>query len=156
MKNQAEEIIDSIAKKVGGYVLAQIITIFSIGFIIFIGLALLGVDYALILGLISAIFDLVPVIGPTIAFIIILIATLKLSAVKIISVILIFAFAQWAENNLVRPYIFGKFMNIHPLLIYFFLLVTAKYLGLIGVIFAPAIAATVYVLIEELYIKNVN
>jgi predicted PurR-regulated permease PerM len=116
----------------------------------------LGVNYALILGLITAIFDLVPIIGPAVAFVIILLAVSKLGALKIGLAILIFAFAQWAENNLIRPYVFGKLLNIHPLIIFFFILVTAQFLGIVGLIFAPAIAATVCVLVEELYIKNIN
>lgn len=156
IKPRAGEILEAISQKVGGYVLAQIATIFSVGFIVFLGLAILNVDYALILGLITALFDLVPVVGPAVAFVIILIAVCKLGALKIGLVTLVFFFAQWAENNLVRPYIFGKFLNLHPLIIYFFLLVTAQYLGLIGLVFAPAIAATFCVLLEELYIKNVN
>ena len=156
MQDKAKSILESISQKVGGYVLAQVVTMASVGIIISAGLALLGVDYAVILGLLTAIFDLVPVVGPAVALVIILIAVCKLSAIKIGIVILIFAFAQWAENNLVRPYIFGKLLNLHPLIIYFFLLVTAQFLGLIGVIFAPAIAATFCVLLEELYIKNIN
>jgi len=156
MKNKADEIIESISQKVGGYVLAQVVTMASVGLIVLIGLVLLGVDYALILGLITAVFDLVPVIGPAVALVIILIAVSKMGALKIGLVILIFAFAQWAENNLVRPYIFGKLLDLHPLIIFFFLLITAQSLGLLGVIFAPAIAATFCVLLEELYIKNIN
>ena len=156
IKQKAEVIIDTISQKVGGYVMAQFVTIASLGLIVFAGLAVLGVDYAIILGLITAVFDLVPVVGPAVAFVIILISVCKLSALKIGLVVLLFAFAQWAENNLIRPYIFGKLLNLHPLIIYFFLLVTAQYLGLIGVIFAPAIAATFSVLLEELYIKNIN
>ena len=123
---------------------------------VLIGLAILGVDYALILGLITAVFDLVPVVGPAVALVIILISVCKMGALKITLVLLMFAFAQWAENNLIRPYVFGKLLDLHPLIIYFFLLVTAQYLGIIGLIFAPAIAATFCVLLEELYIKNVN
>ena len=156
MKQKAGDILDSISQKVGGYVLAQIVTIASVGIIMFVGLCIIGVDYAIILGLITALFDLVPIAGPTVALIIILIAVCKLGALKICLVILLFFFAQWVENNLVRPYVFGKLLNLHPLLIYFFLLVTAQYLGIIGLIFAPAIAATFCVLLEELYIKNVN
>lgn len=156
LKQKAEMILESISQKVGGYVLAQVVTIASVGLIVLVGLALIGVDYAVILGLITAIFDLVPVVGPAVAFVIILIAVLKLSALKIGLTVLVFIFAQWAENNLVRPYVFGKLMDLHPLIIYFFLLITAQYLGLIGLIFAPAIAATFCVLLEELYIKNVN
>ena len=68
----------------------------------------------------------------------------------------VFAVAQLIENNFVRPYVFGKLLNIHPILIYLFLFISAKYMGIIGVVFAPAIAATVCVLIEELYIKNLE
>lgn len=156
MKVRAREIIESISQKIGGYVVAQIVTMLSVGLIVMAGLLLLRVDYALILGLLTAVFDIVPVVGPAAAFIVILLAVYKLGAVKVGLVILIFAFAQWAENNLVRPYIFSKFLDLHPLIIYFFLFVTAQYLGIIGVVFAPAIAATVCVLVEELYVKNIN
>ncbi len=156
LKHKADKIIEAISQKVGGYVLAQIVTIASVGIIMTVGLLILRVDYALILGLILALFDLIPIAGPTVAFVIILIAVCKLGALKIGLVILLFFFAQWAENNLVRPYVFGKLLDIHPLIIYFFLLITAQYLGIIGLIFAPAIAATFCVLLEELYIKNIN
>ena len=53
-------------------------------------------------------------------------------------------------------YVFSKFLNLHPLIIYLFLFIAAKYMGVLGVIFAPAIAATVVVLIEEVYIKNME
>ena len=47
-------------------------------------------------------------------------------------------------------------MDLHPLIIFFSIFVTAKFLGAVGVIFAPAIAATVCVLLDELYIKPIN
>ena len=61
MKKRAEEIIESISRKIGGYVVAQIVTMLSVGVIISLGLALLGVDYALLLGTLTAIFDIVPI-----------------------------------------------------------------------------------------------
>ena len=72
------------------------------------------------------------------------------------TVIVVFAIAQLVENNFVRPFVFGKFLNLHPLLIYLFLFIMAKYAGIVGVVFAPAVAATVCVLYEELYMKNLN
>ena len=79
-----------------------------------------------------------------------------MGGLTLLLIIVIFAIAQIAENNLVRPYIFGKFLDLHPLIIFLALFITAQYLGVVGVIFAPAIAATVCVLIDELYIKNIN
>lgn len=156
LKEKADDIIEVISKKIGGYVLAQIVTIASVGIIMTIGLMLLKVDYALILGILNAILDLIPVIGPGIGLFITILMAYKMGPLTIALIVVVFIIAQWAENNLVRPYIFGKFLDLHPLIIYFFLFVTAQYLGVVGVIFAPAIAATVCVLIEELYIKNIN
>ena len=156
LKPKAEEILDDISIKIGGYILALIATLASVGIIMTTGLLIAKVDYALILGLITAVLDIIPVIGPAIALIIALIVSFKAGWVTMLLIIFIFSIAQLVENNFVRPLVFGKLLNLHPLIIYFFLFVTAQYLGVIGVIFAPAIAATVCVLIEELYIKSIN
>jgi predicted PurR-regulated permease PerM len=156
MKERAREIIGTISEKIGGYVIAQIATMSSVGIIMTLGLLILGVDYAVLLGLMTAVLDIIPVVGPAIALAITLVTVYKLGWVTILLVVLVFAIAQGVENNLVRPYVFGKFLDLHPLVIYFFIFVTAQFLGVVGVIFAPAIAATVCVLIEELYVKNIN
>ena len=156
MRDRANEIIGSISQKVGGYVIAQTATMASVGIIMTIGLILLRVDYALLLGLITAVFDIIPIVGPGIALIICLIAAYKSGPVVLALIAVTFAVAQIAENNFVRPFVFGKFLDLHPLIIYLFLFITAKYMGIVGVVFAPAIAATAVVLIEELYMKNID
>ena len=156
MRKRTSEIYDTISLKIGGYVVAQIATMASIGVIVTIGLLILKVDYALLLGLLSALFDIVPVVGPTIAFFICLIAVFKYGPAALILTALIFGVAQLIENNFVRPFVFSKLLNIHPLLIFLFIFLAAKFLGIIGVIFAPAIAALVVVLIEEIYMKSLE
>ena len=156
LKEKASNILASISAKIGGYVVAQIATMSSVGIIMTIGLLFSGIEYALLLGLITAVLDIIPIIGPAIALVICLVTAFKFGTVAMVLVTVVFAVAQLAENNLIRPFIFGKILNIHPLIIYLFLFITAQYLGIIGVVFAPAIAATVCVLIEELYIKSIN
>lgn len=156
LKQKADEIIETISRKIGGYVIAQIATMTSVGILMTLGLLISGIDYALLLGLITAVLDIIPIVGPALALIICVLTAFKSGWVAILLVCVVFTIAQWAENNLVRPYIFGKFLDLHPLVIYLFLFITAQYLGVVGVIFAPAIAATVCVLIQELYVKNIN
>lgn len=156
MKTKADEIMEDISKKIGGYIIALLATITSVGVVMTAGLLICKIDYAVLLGLITAVLDIIPVIGPGIALVIALVVSFKAGWVTLLLIILVFSLAQIIENNLVRPLVFSKLLNIHPLLIYFFLFVTAKYLGVIGVVFAPAIAATVCVLVEELYVKNIN
>ena len=74
----------------------------------------------------------------------------------VVIALVIFLGVQQISNNIVRPVVFGKFMDLHPLVIIFALLVGGKFGGLLGLILAPAIAAIISVLIDELYLKTIN
>ena len=156
MKQKAIEVLDIISKKVGGYMVGQLTALAGVGLVMTIGLLILKIDYAVLLGLITAVLDIVPIVGPAIALVICFIAAYKSGPIVLLLVAVVFATAQIIENNLIRPYVFGKFLDIHPIVIYLFLFISAKYMGVVGVIFAPAIAATVCVLIQELYIKKLE
>ena len=155
-RKRMREIWDISEQKLSRFVSGQFIASASVGLIMVIGLLLLRVDSAIILGCISAVLDIVPIVGPAIALVICLAVVYKLGWTVVILTAVIFAFAQFAENNFVKPYVFGKFMDLHPIVIYIFLFVCAKYFGAVGAIFAPAIAADACVFIEELYLKNMD
>lgn len=156
LREKAGEISSIISKKIGGYIIALIATVASVGVIMVIGLSLFRVDYAVLLGLLTAVLDIIPIVGPTIALVICLIATFESGWGAIVAVLAVFAAAQIIENNFVRPYVFGKFLDLHPIMIYLFLFIAAKYLGAIGIVLAPALAATFCVLVEELYMKSLE
>ncbi|MBQ4122150.1 AI-2E family transporter [bacterium] len=156
MRKKTAQVLSSIAERSGGYIIAQLVTMASVGLIVTVGLLIIRSEYAIVLGLITAVLDIIPVVGPALAFIICMIVLYKSGPVILIFTAIIFAIAQLVENNFVRPYVFSKFLDLHPLLIYLFLFIAAKYMGLIGVVFAPAIAATVVVLIEEVYMKSLE
>ncbi|MBQ6516069.1 AI-2E family transporter [bacterium] len=156
IRPRVEEIVDIIARKMGGYITAQFYAILSVGIVMTIGLLIFRVDYAILLGLLTAVLDLIPVAGPALALVICLIAAAGSGWVPIVGVIVSFIAAQLIENNFVRPYAFSKLLKIHPVMIFLFLYIAAKYLGVIGALFAPAMAAMVCVLVEELYIKNIE
>lgn len=155
-RERVREIFNISEEKLSKFVSGQFIASASVGLIMIIGLLILKVDSAIILGCISAVLDIIPIVGPAIALIICLAVTYKLGWTIFILTAIIFAIAQIAENNLVKPYVFGKFMDLHPIVIYIFLFVCAKYFGVVGAIFAPAIAADACVFIEELYLKNMD
>ena len=155
-RERIKEIYEISEEKLSKFVSGQFIASASVGLIMIIGLMFLKVDSAIILGCISAVLDIVPIVGPAIALVICLAVVYKMGWTVIILTAVIFAIAQIVENNVVKPYVFGKFMDLHPIVIYIFLFVCAKYFGAVGAIFAPAIAADTCVLIEELYLKNMD
>ncbi len=156
LKNKANHILTSISEKVGGYVRAQILSMVAVGVMISILLMILRVDYPILLGLIAGILDIIPILGPTIALAVILLVAYPFGIAKIILILAGFLLVQQLSNYVVRPVLFGKFMSLHPLMIFFSLFVTEQFLGFWGVILSPAIAATICVLIDELYISSIN
>ena len=155
-RERINEIFAIIAEKIGGYVVAQAYAIASVGVVMAIGLVIFKVEYAVLLALITAVLDLIPVVGPALALVICLTANIESGWLVIVGIIVSFSAAQLIENNLVRPYVYSKLLNIHPILIFIAIFLGAKYLGIVGALFAPAIAAMVCVLVEELYIKSIE
>ncbi len=156
IKEKASDIYDNISRKVGGYVIAQLLNMLAIGILTAIGMFIIKVDYALLLGLITGVLDIIQLVGPTIALVLCLIMANQMGIVGLVLVFVVFLTAQWISNNLVRPIIFGRFLDLHPLVIIFALLVSAQFLGVWGVILAPAIASLVCVLFDEIYLKTIN
>ena len=155
-KEKASEILSTISRRVGGFVRAQIISMVAVGLMMTIVLMILGIDYSFLLGLITGVLDIVPLLGPTIALIAILLVAYPLSIFKIILIIAGFLLVQQLSNYLVRPILFGKFMQLHPLMIFLALFLAEQFLGFWGVILSPAIAAMICVLIDELYLAPIN
>lgn len=156
MREKAEEVGKIIADKMGGYLIALLATSLSVGLVMLIGLSIAKVPYALLLSIIAAVLDVIPIIGPALALVICLIAVYESGAFALGAVIVVFILSQLIENNFVRPYVFGKVMHVHPIVIFLFMFIAAEYIGFVGVIFAPALAALVAVLFEELYIKKID
>ncbi len=156
LKERASFISTSISSKVGGYVRAQILSMAAIGIMQMLILMILGVEYPLLLGLITGILDIIPILGPVVALTVILLVAAPISIIKLLLIVITFFIIQQASNILVRPLVFGKFMKLHPLTIFLALFLAEQFLGFWGVILSPAIASTVCVLIDELYIKPIN
>lgn len=156
IKDRTEEIIDNISSKMGGYVFAQTMAVLSVFVVNAVGLLILRNPYAISIAIIAAILDIVPVVGPAIAIAICLIGVYEFGAKVLITTLIVMVLAQIVENNLVRPYAFSKLMDLHPTIIFLSLILGGKYFGFIGVLFGPAMAATICVLLDELYVKNIK
>lgn len=132
IKEKASDIYENISHKVGGYVIAQLLNMVAIGILTTVGLFIIKVDYALLLGLITGVLDIIPLAGPTIALVLCLIMANQMGLWGMVLVLVVFLTAQWISNNLIRPVIFGRFLDLHPLIIIFALLVSAQFLGVWG------------------------
>lgn len=156
LKERAKEVYENIEKKVGGYVIAQVLSMSTVAIFTATGLMFLKVEYAVLLGLIAGLLDIVPIVGPTLAFVLGILCAIPQGWIVVLLVALVYLAAQWISNNFIRPFVFGKFLDLHPIIIIFAFLIAAQFLGVWGVILSPAIAALLLTLFDELYLKTIN
>ncbi len=156
MKLRAQDISTVISTRLGNYVRVQLLSMLAVGIMTVVALYILQVDYPILLGLIAGVLDIIPILGPVITLAIILLAAYPATIFKIVMIFVMFLVIQNISNYVVRPVLFGKLMSVHPLVIFLSLFIAQKFLGFWGVILSPALAATVCVLIDELYLKTIN
>ena len=156
LKEKASSILYNITSRVGNYVRAQVVSMITVGVMVTFAVGILGIEYPILLGLISGIMDIIPILGPTISIAVIVVIALPLGIVKVILAIILFLAVQQISNYVIRPFLFGKFMKLHPITILVALFVAEEFLGVWGVILSPAIAATLCVLVDELYLNPMN
>lgn len=156
IREKSSNVIDELETKVGGYVTAQLLSITIVGIVVALVLLILKVEYAVFLGFISAILDLIPIVGPIVSGVLILLVAFPKGWVVVALAIGSLLLGQFLENNWAKPYFFSKYMDLHPLVVIFSFIIAAQFLGVVGVLIAPAIAAVVVTLFEEIYIKTIN
>jgi len=116
-----------------------------------IGLAVTGVDFALLLGLGTGFLSLIPFVGSAIGFVMaLLVAMLEHSlGYAVISVGTVFLLAEGLENYLLIPKIIGDSLGLHPIVVIFCLMAGAASLGMFGLLVALPLTATLVILGRE-------
>jgi predicted PurR-regulated permease PerM len=143
-----------VAKRMSGWLSAQLLLCAIIGVATFVGLTALRVPYALPLAIIAAVGELVPVIGPTVGAIPALIIALLHSPWQFWSVLAFAFLLQKVENYFIVPRVMSAKVSISPLAVFIAFLVGASLLGLMGAIMAIPVAAIAQVAFDEAFVKR--
>ena len=155
VRENVQKIAETITRRVGGYVRGQLAVMFFVGAVTGIVMQIMGLPFAILLGILAGLLEVVPIIGPILSAVPAIILGALISPWYVLWVGLAYLIIQRVEN-LISPIIYGKFLNMPPLVIISVILIAGATLGVFGVILSPAIAAAIYVLIQELYLKKIN
>jgi predicted PurR-regulated permease PerM len=134
-----------IYRTVGGYVTGNLLISLIAGGLTTIVLAAMGVPYAVALGLIVAILDLIPLSGATMAAILIGIVSFIHSIPAGIVVVVFFIVYQQIENHLLQPVIYGRTVELSPLAVLISILIGAELAGILGALAAIPVAGSLQV-----------
>ena len=140
---------DEMFTKVGGYVLGNIITSLIAGAGTFVWLLIFHVPYAILLSIMVALFDLIPVVGSTAAGAIVTLVALTVSPAVAIATLVFYTFYRLAEDYLIVPRIMGRAVEVPATVTVIAVLIGGTVLGLIGALIAIPVAAAINILLRE-------
>jgi predicted PurR-regulated permease PerM len=138
---------NQIYRTIGGYVTGNLFISVIAGVTTTLVLLLLGVPYAVALGLLVAILDLIPLAGATIAAIIVGAVGFIHSLVAGIVLIVFFIVYQQIENHVLQPIVYSRTVQLSPLAILISILVGAELAGVLGALAAIPVAGTIQVVL---------
>lgn len=151
---QAELVIDTlrrVEKQLGLWMRAELFLMLIIGVFSYIGLTLLGVNYALPLAVIAGILEVFPIVGPVVSAIPAFIVGASSSWILGLATIALYTVIQQLENNLIVPMVMKKAVGIPPLAVLISLIVGQKLAGLSGIILAVPFVAGMTIILKEIF-----
>ena len=140
---------NDIYKTVGGYVTGNILISLSAGGSITVVLLVMGVPYAVALGLLVAFLDLIPLAGATVAGVVVAIVAFLHSVPAGIVVVLFVIVYQQLENHFLQPVIYGRTVQLSPLVVLISVLIGAELAGILGALAVIPVAGTLQVIVRD-------
>jgi len=140
-------LFSELGRTLGGWVRGTLVAMLLIGAFTALGLALLGVPYALLLGILAGLLEIIPYLGPWISgSVAVVVALVAVDPFKALQVAALFLIVQLAEGNLVQPLVMSWAVRVDPLLVLIAITLGVQVLGLVGALIAVPVAGMAQVI----------
>lgn len=150
-EQKAEKFVRELEVRVGGWIRAELVLMFIVGLLTYIGLVLINIPYALPLAVLAGILEIIPNIGPTVSAIPAILVALSISPVTAIGTLALNIIVQQLEQNLIVPKVMQQNTGIFPLVTIVLLFTGFTLSGVIGAILAIPVYLTI-----DTFIKNIK
>lgn len=151
LRSSTYKLLGQINNQISQYVRGQLVVAFFVALMFWIGFAIVGLEYAVTLGVMAGFLNLIPYLGSFLAMVPVLIIALVTSPAMLIKVLIVFGIEQMIEGRVIQPQILGSNLDIHPLTIITVLLTSGKLFGVTGVILGIPGYAVLKVIIEYIF-----
>ena len=125
-------------KQIGNYIRGQLLAVLVVSVLSISGLSIIGVHYALPLGLLAGLANVIPYLGPLIGIVCSSIVALATGGglAMVAKVIAMFLIVQMIDNVLIQPTVVAKSVELHPLVVLFVVMVGSQLVGIVGMLIA--------------------
>lgn len=151
MRKSAETLARDADHQISSYIQGQILVAICIGIMVSIGFLIIGMDYALLLGVLAMFTSVVPYLGPLIAITPAVIIAIVTSPLMLVKLAIVWTIVQLIDGKFISPQIMGKSLRIHPITIIFVLLTAGSLFGVVGVVLGIPGYALLKVFVTHLF-----
>lgn len=151
MRKPTLKVLGEMNDQVSSYIRGQLTVAFAVAIMFMIGFAIIGLDYAVTLGIVAGFLNLIPYLGSFLAMIPAVFLAIVAGPVMLVKVLIAFAVEQTIEGRLISPLVLGNQLAIHPVTILLVLLTSGKLFGIIGVILGIPVYAAAKVIISHVF-----
>lgn len=154
-RDRANEILDILGETLRSWLTGKLLSMLIVAIFTWIGLWILGIPLALILGIIAGLLAFVPNFGPVAALLFGVVIAATQGPQKMLWTAAVYTAVQVIESNLITPLIQQRQVSLPMAMILFAQLVLGVYTGVLGLVLATPIFAIIMVLIKTLYVEDV-
>jgi predicted PurR-regulated permease PerM len=142
-----------LSNRMGGYVRGQILTATAVATFFAVAFSLIGLEYGLALAALSGLLNLVPYVGSFIAVALALVVAINQNPTLALLVLGAFAIEQWLESTILVPFLLGRSVELHPLVVLLCMIAGATLFGVVGAIIAIPVTSSALYIAEQFYLK---
>jgi predicted PurR-regulated permease PerM len=152
----AREVMDRLRAAWIGWMQGVVLDMFISGTLLFIGLTIIGLDFAIVFAVITALLVVVPYFGaiagaiPPVAY------ALTISPGKALAVLIVYIAVQQIESNMIIPLVMSRTTRLHPAMIAIGVLAVGQLFGVVGLFVAVPIISAVVILTEETWVREIE
>jgi len=155
-RQRVREILGEMYGAVQRWFLGQLASMIIIGFLCTVALFIIGIPFALLLGILSGLVSFVPYVGPVISVLPPVLLALTVEPIDALWVILAYVIIQAVESNLIQPIVMSRAVSLHPAVVVYAVLIMGTLFGFVGVFLAVPLVAALHVLLRELWIERMD
>lgn len=140
-REEASVITAKVSRILGGYLRGQLVLSVATGILVSIGLTIIGVPYSLVIGLVAAVLNVIPWIGPALTALVAGIAAAFVSPLHIALAVAVCIGSQQVTEIFIQPRVMSEQVDLHPIVVIFSLLAGSTLFGFAGLVLAIPVAA---------------
>ena len=152
MEAEISRLVGEVDKVLGAFFRGQLMVMFALGVIYTIGMALVGIEFAVLIGMGAGLLSIVPYLGSIVGVVVASGAAIFQfqDAFHLIMVLLVFGVGQAAEGMYLTPKLVGDQIGLHPVTVIFAVLAGGQLFGFLGILLALPVAAALNVLVRHM------